>query len=230
MKQRLYSATIAAASILALCALSHSANADTVSISSETDYGTGAVPQEGDAAPADKSGTYATGVYGTDGGGALSPYASEPGFSDSNSALLYNVISAGGGSSGSATYNLGGATTYSLLWGSPDAYNTVTFWTGANGTGSVIDTLAGPASFTGANVGCYVADTCQGQYASLVTFTASVAGSIGSVVLADTGEAAFEFGTVTPLPAALPLFATGLGALGLLGWRRKRKNTVAVPA
>ena len=29
--------------------------------------------------------------------------------------------------------------------------------------------------------------------------------------------------TQTPLPAALPLFATGLGALGLLGWRRKRK-------
>ena len=28
----------------------------------------------------------------------------------------------------------------------------------------------------------------------------------------------------TPLPAALPLFAGGLGALGLLGWRRKRKN------
>jgi hypothetical protein len=29
--------------------------------------------------------------------------------------------------------------------------------------------------------------------------------------------------TTTPLPAALPLFAGGLGALGLLGWRRKRK-------
>jgi hypothetical protein len=28
---------------------------------------------------------------------------------------------------------------------------------------------------------------------------------------------------ITPLPAALPLFGTGLGALGLLGWRRKRK-------
>ena len=27
----------------------------------------------------------------------------------------------------------------------------------------------------------------------------------------------------TPLPAALPLFASGLGAMGLLGWRRKRK-------
>ena len=31
----------------------------------------------------------------------------------------------------------------------------------------------------------------------------------------------------TPLPASLPLFATGLGALGLLGWRRKRKASVA---
>jgi hypothetical protein len=28
----------------------------------------------------------------------------------------------------------------------------------------------------------------------------------------------------TPIPAALPLFASGLGALGLLGWRRKRKK------
>jgi hypothetical protein len=33
---------------------------------------------------------------------------------------------------------------------------------------------------------------------------------------------------VTPLPPALPLFATGLGALGLLGWRTKRKaHTIA---
>jgi hypothetical protein len=39
-----------------------------------------------------------------------------------------------------------------------------------------------------------------------------------------TNEAAFVPAVAeTPLPAALPLFATGLGALGLLGWRRKRK-------
>jgi len=29
----------------------------------------------------------------------------------------------------------------------------------------------------------------------------------------------------TPLPASLPLFASGLGALGLAGWRKRRKRT-----
>ena len=37
---------------------------------------------------------------------------------------------------------------------------------------------------------------------------------------------AFDYAAVspiiTPLPTTLPLFATGLGALGLLGWRRKK--------
>ena len=33
--------------------------------------------------------------------------------------------------------------------------------------------------------------------------------------------------TTLPLPATLPLFATGLGALGLLDWRRKRKARAA---
>ena len=32
----------------------------------------------------------------------------------------------------------------------------------------------------------------------------------------------------TPLPAALPLFATGLGAMGLLGWRWKRRAAALV--
>ena len=34
----------------------------------------------------------------------------------------------------------------------------------------------------------------------------------------------------TPLPAALPLFASGLGALGLFSWRRKRKAAALAAA
>jgi hypothetical protein len=44
--------------------------------------------------------------------------------------------------------------------------------------------------------------------------------------LTASGSATIE--SATPLPDALPLFATGLGAMGLFGWRKKRKNAVAV--
>ena len=47
----------------------------------------------------------------------------------------------------------------------------------------------------------------------------------GYDVFADAAEV-----SGVPLPAALPLFASGLGALGLLGWRRKRKNAAAMAA
>jgi len=63
--------------------------------------------------------------------------------------------------------------------------------------------------------------------------TATFGIDIAGLTASDTvTSATFSFGTtagvnvtgvVSPLPAALPLFATGLGAVGLLGWRRKRK-------
>jgi hypothetical protein len=43
--------------------------------------------------------------------------------------------------------------------------------------------------------------------------------SNGEVIGSGTSTAV----ATTPLPTTLPLIATGLGALGLLGWRRKRK-------
>ena len=42
-----------------------------------------------------------------------------------------------------------------------------------------------------------------------------------------TGNLALTSPNAVPLPATLPLFASGLGVLGLLGWRRKRKNKAA---
>jgi len=68
---------------------------------------------------------------------------------------------------------------------------------------------------------------------------------ITSIVLTETGSLPARDGAVldlinvlqtqqtvsaTPLPAGLPLFATGLGVIGLLGRRRKRKNAAALAA
>ena len=38
------------------------------------------------------------------------------------------------------------------------------------------------------------------------------------------GAESFASFAATPLPAALSLFATGIGVLGLFGWRRKKKD------
>ena len=41
------------------------------------------------------------------------------------------------------------------------------------------------------------------------------------------GEVTLAAASATPLPATLPLFVSGFGALGLLGWRRKKKSVSA---
>jgi hypothetical protein len=50
----------------------------------------------------------------------------------------------------------------------------------------------------------------------------------GNEYIADAGSVSAP--GATPLPASVPLFATGLGAFGLLGWRKKRKNAAAIAA
>jgi hypothetical protein len=52
----------------------------------------------------------------------------------------------------------------------------------------------------------------------------------GTRIFVQTDTATFQQITATPLPAALPLFATALGGLGLLGMRRKRKKIAATAA
>jgi hypothetical protein len=59
--------------------------------------------------------------------------------------------------------------------------------------------------------------TLQG-YAALTGNT-----SFGCCSLGTVGDFTATAPNPVPLPAALPLFATGLGALSLLGWRRKKK-------
>jgi len=50
--------------------------------------------------------------------------------------------------------------------------------------------------------------------------------NLSGLVFDDGSQIVVTFGApvATPLPGALPLFAGSLGAMGLLGWRRRRKN------
>jgi hypothetical protein len=77
-------------------------------------------------------------------------------------------------------------------------------------------------------------DTVSGILASDVFETGGkLALNWQSLSFADGSQIVVTFtgGTsATPLPASLPLFATGLDALSLLGWRRKRKNAAAIAA
>lgn len=111
--------------------------------------------------------------------------------------------------SGTAGYNLTGSV-LNIFWGSPDTYNTLTFWTGLDGTGNKVEVKGDELGAISLGFGHHWL-----QFLTSETFQ--------SVTLY-SGQAAFEFANMTaatPIPAALPLFASGLGLLGFARWRRK---------
>src|SRR6185503_4223697 len=65
-----------------------------------------------------------------------------------------------------------------------------------------------------------LSDFTAGQRLIELNFTLEGDARFGAVLEANISDLSIA---QTPLPAALPLFAGGLGALGLLGWRRKKK-------
>ena len=169
--------------------------------------------------PTSFSGNFTQVVVGNQLPSARSPYYQN---TDGNANAAYSVLGYGGGV-GTAIYNLFGATNISILWGSPDSYNQVSFYSQGMGGGALLGT------FSGSDLSCYLT-TCNRDNWDEVAFTSTAA--IGSMVLVDTGVAAFEYGLpkinpdtgVTPLPATLPLFAAGMAGLGLLGWSRTKKR------
>jgi hypothetical protein len=99
-----------------------------------------------------------------------------------------------------------------------------------------INTTTGAATLVGSpNIGYFAVVTEDGvMYAvteGLQIYTLNPSNGAATFLSNVSGTSSFFWGiapdTVTPLPSALPLFATGLGGLGLLGWHRKRKQETA---
>jgi len=100
--------------------------------------------------------------------------------------------------------------------------NDLGFITGVTAANFVTGPAHGFASLNGA--------TGEFGYSPFFGFTGVdfVTYNLSDVVTSNTATIRIEVGAAaTPLPAALPLFATGLGALGLMGWRRKNKAALA---
>lgn len=215
----LYSALLA--STVAICCLTVQANANTVTIASQnsTDFTVGTLPADQPQVllvPSSGGDTVFNSIAGSSSGTDRSPFENQA--TDGSGAgdwALRHYDAVQGGSQGYVNVAL--SNTMTMLWGSPDTYNTISFCTGAGGAGSC-------------TVGAYVAGVLPVTFGhDLITFTTDF--TFSSILFA-TGQNALEFADVstsftqagsTPLPAALPLFAGGLGVMGLLARRRKRK-------
>jgi hypothetical protein len=129
----------------------------------------------------------------------------------------------------SVTVDLTNPATYvGFTWGTPDPTNTVQVYDAAN---NLLATYT--ADSTSLNIAQFHDNANGGAGTGYFNLTAGPGESIGRLVLTADNNDDFEvdnFSAVvpsatTPLPAALPLFASGAGLLGFFGWRTKRKNT-----
>ena len=121
-----------------------------------------------------------------------------------NSSLQYTSVR-----KGTIGYNLAG-TVLSLFWGSPDPYNTLTFYTGTNASGSFVS-LTGDLLGPPQALGHHLVQILTTEVFRSVTFSSS--------------SPAFEYANLaaTPLPGALVLFASALSGLGFFNWLRRRR-------
>jgi hypothetical protein len=132
----------------------------------------------------------------------------------SNPGEDFSSVSGGG----SATYDFAGNTFSGLniLWGSPDPYNHIDFYL-AN---VIVDTFSGSA---------FVPVPTPLGNPQVGWANVAFSGAFDKFVLRSEVSDAFEFANLqaVPVPAALPLFAGGLGLLGWLARRRRQPTQIA---
>jgi len=132
------------------------------------------------------------------------------------------------------------ATRFGLYWGSMDTYNSIQFYR----NGGLIDTV------TGAQAAAVVPALANGNQADDATNRYIEISAVGDGLGFDTvvllsSQNSFEVDNLswgcgpngggcapapTPLPAALPLFISGLGGLGFFGFWRKKKQALKMAA
>lgn len=105
-------------------------------------------------------------------------------------------------------------------WGTPDGINTVQVFDGANVIATITGSSAGLTGFHDSNGGFFDIFASGGDVITSVVFS-----STDATFELDNFAAGVPIRGV-PVPGTLPLFAAGLSALGLLGWRRRRKTGV----
>jgi len=148
------------------------------------------------------SGTYTLGPLTTAGAGGSNPALTTGQISEIGSLML-NGLSSDTNSSAATQLAI-----WMLEYGSEFSYS---------GVSSAVTTLALTYESNVMPGGEWYCPNCT------VTLLSSLGDqSLGYALLPAEGGGTLP---AVPLPATLPLFATGLGALGLLGWRRKQKAT-----
>ena len=97
-------------------------------------------------------------------------------------------------------------------------------WINAANSDSACDGSSGLAPCANRMI-FYSLDDLGGQTPTFTTLEHTNENPDGSFVwvVPSPGNNIYDGLSAAPIPGALPLFATGLGGLGLLGWRRKRK-------
>ncbi len=126
---------------------------------------------------------------------------------------------------GSATLNLGGAyKDLSFYWGSIDSYNSVSFYSGLNGTG-LLGTVGGSAAGGPAN-GAQLDPTNNRR----VFF--NFGGATAQSIVFTSSQRAFELDDIATT-SAVPeptIWATLLSGFGLIGLSMRRRRVVSVTA
>ena len=116
---------------------------------------------------------------------------------------------------GSVVFNLSG-TGLNIVWGSPNDNNTVSFYSGAGGTGSVVGAVTTSDLVSAFGVGNY------DQPGYLISF--STPQPFSSVVFS-TGPTAFEFAVAAPELSTWGMMLAGFAGLGFVGYSRKRNES-----